>query len=40
MRRASPLVASADAVVLDTTGTSVEAVVKRILEIAGGRLSI
>jgi cytidylate kinase len=40
LRRASPLVASADAVLLDTTGTSVEAVVKRILEIAGGRLSI
>ncbi len=39
-RRASPLVASADAVLLDTTGMSVEAVTARILEIAGRRLSI
>jgi len=38
-RAASPLVASTDAVVLDTTGMSVEAVVDRILEVARGRLS-
>jgi cytidylate kinase len=39
-RSASPLVASKDAVHLDTTGMSVETVVKRVLEIARGRLSI
>jgi cytidylate kinase len=39
-RSASPLVASADAVLLDTTGMSVEAVVGRILEVARGRLQI
>jgi len=38
-RSASPLVASADAVLLDTTGMSVDAVVDRVLEIARGRLS-
>ncbi len=38
-RSASPLVASADAVLLDTTGMSVDAVVERVLEIARGRLS-
>jgi len=38
-RTASPLVASADAVLLDTTGMSVDAVVERVLEIARGRLS-
>jgi cytidylate kinase len=37
-RSVSPLVASADAVPLDTTGTTVEAVVERILQIARGRL--
>jgi cytidylate kinase len=37
-RAASPLVASADAVLLDTTGLPVEAVVRRVLEIARGRL--
>jgi CMP/dCMP kinase len=37
-RSASPLVASADAVVLDTTGMPVEAVVSRVLEIARTRL--
>jgi cytidylate kinase len=39
-RATSPLVASADAVLLDTTGMSVEAVIDRVLEIARGRLSI
>ena len=39
-RAASPLVASADAVLLDTTGMSVESVVERVLKIARGRLSI
>jgi cytidylate kinase len=39
-RATSPLVASADAVLLDTTGLSVEAVIDRVLEIARGRLSI
>ena len=39
-RSASPLVASADAVLLDTTGMSVEAVVGRILEVARGLLQI
>src|SRR5271156_4651012 len=38
-RSASPLVASADAVLLDTTGMSVDAVVERVLAIARGRLS-
>ena len=37
-RSASPLVASADAVVLDTTGMPVDAVVSRVLEIARTRL--
>jgi len=37
-RSASPLVASADAVVLDTTGMPVSAVVSRVLEIARSRL--
>jgi CMP/dCMP kinase len=37
-RSASPLVASADAVVLDTTGMPVSAVVDRVLEIARARL--
>ena len=36
-RSASPLVASADAVVLDTTGMPVNAVVSRVLEIARAR---
>jgi CMP/dCMP kinase len=39
-RSASPLVASADAVLLDTTGMSVDAVVGRVLEITRGRLSL
>jgi cytidylate kinase len=39
-RATSPLVASTDAVLLDTTGLSVEAVIDRVLEIARGRLSI
>lgn len=38
-RAASPLVASADAVLLDTTGMSVDAVVERVLRVARGRLS-
>jgi cytidylate kinase len=38
-RSASPLVASADAVLLDTTGMSVDAVVERVLGVARGRLS-
>src|SRR3984893_15453746 len=38
-RAASPLVASADAVLLDTTGMSVDAVVERVLEMARARLS-
>jgi cytidylate kinase len=37
-RSASPLVASADAVVLDTTGTPVDAVVERVLRLAETRL--
>ena len=37
-RSASPLVASADAVVVDTTGMPVNAVVSRVLEIARTRL--
>jgi cytidylate kinase len=39
-RAISPLVASADAVLLDTTGMSVSAVVERVLGVARGRLSI
>jgi len=39
-RSASPLVASADAVLLDTTGMSVDAVVERVLDVARGRLSL
>jgi CMP/dCMP kinase len=38
-RAASPLVASADAIVLDTTGMSVNAVVKEVLRLTRGRLS-
>jgi CMP/dCMP kinase len=38
-RAASPLVASADAILLDTTGMSVDAVVERVLEAARRRLS-
>jgi CMP/dCMP kinase len=38
-RVASPLVASADAILLDTTGMSVDAVVERVLEVARGGLS-
>ena len=38
-RAASPLIASADAVLLDTTGMSIDAVVERVLEVARGRLS-
>jgi CMP/dCMP kinase len=39
-RAIAPLVPSADAVLLDTTGMSVDAVVGRVLEVARGRLSI
>jgi CMP/dCMP kinase len=39
-RAISPLVASADAVMMDTTGMSIDAVVGRLLEIARERLSI
>src|SRR5450631_328658 len=39
-RAISPLVASADAILLDTTGMSVSAVVERVLGVARGRLSI
>jgi CMP/dCMP kinase len=39
-RAASPLVASADAVILDTTGMSVNAVVEKVLELARGRLAL
>jgi cytidylate kinase len=39
-RSASPLVASADAVLLDTTGMPVDAVVERVLAIARERISI
>jgi cytidylate kinase len=39
-RAASPLVASADATLLDTTGMSVDAVVERILGVARERLSL
>ncbi len=38
-RTASPLVASADAILLDTTGMSVDSVVERVLEVARRRLS-
>jgi CMP/dCMP kinase len=38
-RTASPLVASDDAVLLDTTGMPVDAVVRRVLSIVGERLS-
>jgi cytidylate kinase len=38
-RAISPLVASEDAVLLDTTGMSVDAVVERVLSIVHGRLS-
>jgi CMP/dCMP kinase len=38
-RSASPLVASPDAVVLDTTGMSVNVVVEKALELARGRLA-
>ena len=37
-RAASPLVAGADSVLLDTTGMSIDAVVDRVLQIARGRL--
>jgi cytidylate kinase len=39
-RAVSPLVASADAILLDTTGMSVDAVVDRVLGVARGRLSL
>jgi CMP/dCMP kinase len=39
-RAISPLVASPDASLLDTTGMSVEAVVERVLGLARGRLSL
>ena len=39
-RSASPLVASSDAVLLDTTGMPVDAVIERVLEIARGRLGL
>jgi cytidylate kinase len=39
-RSASPLVASRDAVLLDTTGMSADAVIRRVLEIARTRLSL
>jgi CMP/dCMP kinase len=39
-RTVSPLVASEDAVLLDTTGMSVDAVVERVLSVARERLSI
>jgi len=39
-RSASPLVASADAVLLDTTGMPVDAVVERVLELTRGRVSL
>jgi cytidylate kinase len=38
-RAISPLVASADATLLDTTGMSVDLVVERVLKVARGRLS-
>jgi len=39
-RAISPLVPSADAITMDTTGMSVDEVVGRVLEIARGRLLI
>ena len=39
-RSASPLVASSDAVLLDTTGMPVDSVIERVLEIARGRLAL
>jgi cytidylate kinase len=39
-RAVSPLVASEDAVLLDTTGMPVDAVVERVLSIARNRLSL
>jgi CMP/dCMP kinase len=39
-RAIAPLVPSADAILLDTTGMSVDAVVERVLGVARGRLSI
>jgi cytidylate kinase len=39
-RAIAPLVPSADAILLDTTGLSVDAVVERVLGVARGRLSI
>ena len=39
-RAVSPLVASADAILLDTTGMSVDAVVERVLGVARRRLSL
>ena len=39
-RAIAPLVPSADAILLDTTGMPVDAVVRRVLEVARGRLSI
>ncbi|MDP9011271.1 MAG: (d)CMP kinase [Pseudomonadota bacterium] len=39
-RTASPLVASEDAVLVDTTGLSIDAVVERVLEIVRKRLSL
>jgi CMP/dCMP kinase len=39
-RTASPLVASEDAVLLDTTGMSVDAVVERVLDVVRERLSL
>ncbi len=38
-RAASPLVASVDAILLDTTGMSVDSVIERVLEVARERLS-
>jgi cytidylate kinase len=39
-RAASPLVASADAIMMDTTGLPIDAVVERVLALARGRLLI
>ena len=39
-RAVSPLVASSDAILLDTTGMSVDQVIERVLSLARGRLSI
>jgi cytidylate kinase len=38
-RAIAPLTPSADAVLLDTTGMPVDAVIERVLELARGRLS-